>query len=182
MARVMAKEARAPQSTDEAWTALRQMVNRAFSSSLHSAVATVDGDGAPVVTPIGSLILRHEPGRAFFFPLFANGLVQRLSEDPRVSILSVDSRFSTWAAALALGRFRSPVGVRMRGRADGPVRKAEREEELRWLRRVRAARFLPGHAKLWSRLDRVQDLIIESAEPIGLGTMTGDSELHWRAD
>ena len=45
------------------WRTAKSVVNRARASSLHCAVASIDTDGSPHVTPIGSVML-GEPGEA----------------------------------------------------------------------------------------------------------------------
>ena len=45
---------------DEQWETARALVNRAFRNSLHYAFASVNADGTPHVTPIGSMLLRAD--------------------------------------------------------------------------------------------------------------------------
>lgn len=161
-----------------AWSSTRRLVNRAFSSHFHAAVATVGSDGSPQVAPIGSLLL-GEPGRALFFPIFASGTGSRLRADGRVCVLAVDGRALTWLAALARGRFVAPLGVRLHGRAVAAPRPSTEAERRRWLRRVGYLAVLPGFARLWGRLDTVQELEIDRVEPVRLGAMTAGTELVW---
>lgn len=48
------------------WDTISKVVQEAFNSCLHCAIGTVNDDGAPHVTPIGSLILRDD-GTGFYF-------------------------------------------------------------------------------------------------------------------
>lgn len=152
------------------WTQLRRLLASAFSSSLHTAVASVGPDGAPYVTPIGSLLL-GDPGHAFYFEIFASGLGRRLGRDQRLSVLVVDSGRLLWLRALVGGRFPRPPAVRLVGRA-GERRPPSESELRRWRRRVGLLARLPGGRTLWSRLDAVRELRIERVDPIRLGALT----------
>jgi hypothetical protein len=155
----------------EHWRALRRLFARAFATSRSYAVATVGPDGAPHVTPIGSLILR-EPGRGFFFADFTSQLSRNLDSDPRLCVLAVDRGIVFWLRALFSGRFSSPPAVRLRGRVVGPAREATAVEKKLWLGRVRTWRYLRGHRLLWANLRQVREVVFEDVEPVELGAMT----------
>ena len=160
------------------WSEVRAVVNRAFGSHFHSVLGSVDEKGVPHLTPVGSLML-GAPGEALFFPIFTSGLRRRLAADPKVGILSVDGRASTWISALASGRFRQPIGVRMHAVAKGAPRPVTKEELLRWHRRVGWLRWFPAYPKLWGKIEEVQELKIYRVEPIRLGALTKGVELSW---
>jgi len=148
----------------------RETFRRAFRSSFHYAIATVGEDGAPHLTPIGSVLLT-DPGRGIFFDVFSSQLRENLDRDPRVCVMAVDSGKSFWLASLARGRFTAPPALRLTGTA-GPRRRATAAEQQRWLRRVRPTRRLKGHQLLWGNLAHVRDLAFHTALPVRLGTMT----------
>ena len=52
--------------TQEKWAIIRRVVDEANASCSHVSVATVNADGSPHVTPIGSLALRDDPSGYFF--------------------------------------------------------------------------------------------------------------------
>jgi hypothetical protein len=156
------------------WARIRAVVSAAFRSSLHCSVATVGADGAPHVTPIGSVLLT-EPGRAIFFEIFTRGLPRNLAKDARVSILAVDSGLGAWFSALVRGRFSRPPGVRLTGRVVGERRPPTAEELRRWRRKVRFFRWTPGYRALWGKLDGVRDVAIEGHQWIHLGRLTSTS-------
>lgn len=153
------------------WQRVRRLFCRAFASSYQYAVATIDADGSPRVTPIGSLVL-HDDGRGFFFEVFARGLGADLDRDPRMSILAVDTSATVWLRAFLIGRFAEPPAVRLRARTVGPPRASTEDERRLFLSRVAPLRFTRGHRRLWGRLDRVRDVAIDSIDPVGLGPMT----------
>jgi len=154
------------------WEEIRRVLSSAAGSSFHVSVASVAGDGAPVVTPIGSLFL-HEVGRASYIELHATGLARRLDADPRLSILAVNSRPWTWLHALLTGRrFDRPPAVRLVGRAVSPSRPAGGADRARFARRVGLLALLPGARRLWRGAARVREVRVERIEPVGLGPLT----------
>jgi hypothetical protein len=160
--------------TAETWPELRDLWNRTLSTSLAVSVATVGEDGAPHVSPIGSLILGRRPGTATMIELFARQMARNLDRDPRVTVLAVDSSAFRFVAALARGRFPRAVATRLSGTA-GPRRWASEEEVARFRRRVRSVRRLRGHDLLWGadRM-RARDLVFDLEHPVDLGAMTVD--------
>lgn len=152
------------------WVATTGVFKRAFRSSFHYAIATVGPDGAPHVTPIGSVMLT-EPGRGIFFDVFTSHLSKNLDNDPRVCVMAVDTTKRFWLTSLARGRFDLPPAIRLAGTA-GPRRAPTIDEQQRWLRRVRSIRRLKSHALLWGNLMHVRDLEFEETLPVRLGAMT----------
>ena len=152
------------------WTTAREMFRRAFRSSFHYSIATVGEDGAPHVTPIGSVLLT-DPGKGIFFEIFTSQLGRNLDNDARVCVMAVDSGKRFWLTSLARGRFAGSPALRLIGTA-GPRRAATLEEQQLWLRRVRSSRRLKGHRLLWGDITYVRDLTFDAALPVRIGTMT----------
>jgi len=84
-----------PVPLDEQWHTTWALVQRSFRSSLHYAFASVNADGTPHLTPIGSLLLREEEPTGFYFELFTRQLPHNL-EQPQVCILAVNSSKWFW--------------------------------------------------------------------------------------
>jgi hypothetical protein len=101
-------------------------MHRARASSLHCAVASLDPDGSPHVTPIGSVLL-SEPGRAVYFDAHNVALARNLDRDPHCAMLAVDSRKASWLRALLRGLFDKAPGVRLIGTVS-PARPATSAE------------------------------------------------------
>jgi hypothetical protein len=152
------------------WNLVRRGVTDAFRSSLHCSVATLNEDGSPHLTPIGSVLLT-EPGRGIYFEIYATQLARNLERDPRLEVMAVDSGKGFWLLALARGRFSRPPGFRFTGTA-GPRRPASAEEQRRWRRMVRRARRLKGHDLLWGQLKHVRDLTFDAVAPVRIGALT----------
>lgn len=156
------------------WIELKRLAGRTFGTSLHFAIATVNADGTPHVTPIGSLLLTA-PGEGYFFEAFADRLCANLDRGSPVTVLGVNSGSWHWLRALITGRFATPPAFRLSGIA-GARRAATEAERSRWQKKVRLLRFFKGHDLLWGRLDTVRELHFHTLEPVRLGAMT--SQLH----
>lgn len=159
------------------WQELKRLFSRTFASSLHFAIASADADGAPMVTPVGTVFL-DGPGRAYYFELYATGLGQRLARDPRVSILAVDSGKGLWLRSLLGGRFLRAPAVRLVGTAAAESRPSTAEERARLVRRLRFVRHLPGGRILWPDVEseaglrvRVRDVSVERIDWVRFGPM-----------
>ena len=152
------------------WIELKRLAGKTFSTSMHFAIATVNADGTPHVTPIGSLVLTA-PGEGYFFEVFADRLCANLDRGSAVTVLGVNSGAWLWLRALFVGRFGSPPAFRLTGVAG--VRRASTEaERSRWKKKVRWLRFFKGHNLLWGKLDTVRELHFHALEPVRLGALT----------
>lgn len=164
------------------WRGLRRLFAGTFSSSLHFSIASLGPDGAPFVTPVGSVLLQDEPGRASYFELYTQGLGARLVEDPRLCVLAVDSGRWLWLRALWRGRFPRLPAIRLRGRAELDLRAPTDRERRRMLKRIRGVRHLRGGRLLWGDLDcPVRDIVIDEVDTVGLGALTFEEDHAHRA-
>jgi uncharacterized protein len=156
------------------WRVIRRIHREAFRSSFHFAIASVDPEGGPHITPIGSLLLL-EPGRGIYFEEFTRRLPTHLQTDDRICVLAVNSSRWTWIRALATGRFATPPSIRLSGRA-GERREATADELELLDRRLGRLRPLKGYRLLWGGMRTVRELQFDGMGPIHLGEMT---EGHW---
>lgn len=160
-----------PSFPPELWREVRAVMNDAFRSSFHFAVASVGPDGSPHVTPIGSILL-GEPGKAVFFEIFTSRLPRNLRHDARICILGVSSGRGFWLGSLLRGKFPRPPGVRLAARVVGERRPPTERELSLWRKRLSALRWTRGYGLLWKRLDHVRDIEIDGVEWIRMGKMT----------
>jgi hypothetical protein len=160
------------------WNTICDVVQRTLKTKGFCAMATVNPDGSPHVTPIGSLFL-HTPGQAYYFEKFPKTMRRNLDRNSRVCVLAVHGGFWSTLASLFRGRFTTAPGVRLLGRA-GEQRPATEEEERRWRERIKVFRRLKGYDLLWGEMAHVRDIRFDSFEPVSLGLMTkglwGDME------
>ncbi|MEN8761913.1 MAG: pyridoxamine 5'-phosphate oxidase family protein [Thiogranum sp.] len=154
----------------ENWIDIKRLFRRAFGSSFHYAFATVNENGEPHVTPIGSLIL-CDPGHGFYFEEFTRQLPQNLRKNRQICVLAVNSSRWFWLISLFRGRFASPPAMRLYGTV-GDVREATEKEISLWHRRVRTVRSSKGYSIMWENMKMVRDITFSRVEPVHLGQMT----------
>ena len=154
------------------WDQLKPLAGRVIGSSLHFAISTINPDGTPHVTPIGSLILT-DPGKAYFF----RGIHTKVTEEPgqRQSgcCSGRDIEFSPMAAIPHNGSFQ--VSTRVSAAWQG--RRASRIDagrKSRWRRRVRLLKWTRGNDVLWGNLETVRELHFHSVAAVEMGRMTAN--------
>ncbi|MGW4241863.1 pyridoxamine 5'-phosphate oxidase family protein [Nocardia sp. NPDC004722] len=146
------------------WGQIRGIVERARRSTGHFAIASVDPQGIPNITPVGTVFFRDDH-TAFYFDQYTSALASNLDTNPNVCLLAVDSGSWFWFRSLLVGRFSTHPGVRLYGTA-GPRRPAT-EDELNQVRtRVRPMLALKGGRLLWSDFTHVRDLTFTTARPV----------------
>jgi hypothetical protein len=96
------------------WNLIRPIFDNAFKSCMHFSMATVNEDGSPHLTPIGSLILREDP-TGYFFDEYCTRTRDNLSRNPRVCFLAVNADRTFWVKSLIVGKFSAPPAVRLMG-------------------------------------------------------------------
>lgn len=141
---------------DEHWDQIREIVARGRRSTGHFAIASVDTEGMPNVTPVGTVFLRADC-TGFYFDQYTSALAANLEANPRVCLMAVDSGSFFWFRSLLLGRFSAAPGVRLYGTV-GPRRPATAAELDQVRRRVRPMRLLRGGRLLWSDFSHVRDI------------------------
>lgn len=166
-------------SIEAQWPAIRKVFWSAFLSSVHYAIASVDAEGNPHVTPIGTVILSEQPGRGFFFQQFTTALPANADGNARVCVLAVNSGRLFWLRSLLTGKFPSAPAIRLYGTL-GPVRKATDEEVRLWKRRVWPAALTRGYAKIWANMTMVREFDFTEARPMRIATMPAGLHDHSR--
>jgi uncharacterized protein len=159
--------------TQEKWDIIRRVVDEANKSCSHVSVATVNADGSPHVTPIGSLALRDDPS-GYFFDEFCSRTRENLNRNPTVCIIAVNAEKTFWVKSLVRGKFSIPPAVRLVGTAK-LLREATPEEIAAWHRHVAKARLTKGYEIMWSRMHLIRDVQFDSFEPVNCGEMTSGS-------
>ena len=154
----------------ENWIAITQLFRRSFRTSFHYAIATINEDGTPHITPIGSLIL-GETGRGIYFEEFPQRMPHNLQSNQQVCVMAVDSGIGFWLRSLLRGEFSTPPAVRLYGKT-GNLRPATEKEIQLWQRRVRSVRFSKGHARMWAKMSMVREIEFTHMEPVQMGELT----------
>lgn len=151
------------------WTDIKSM----FARQKCFSIGTVDEDGTPRVSPIGSVALDDE-GHGHYFEHFPKTMRNNLDRDPRLCIMATRGGLMYWVRSLWRGAFPAQPALRLVAEA-GPRRKATDEEKARWVAQVRPFRRLKGHDMLWGGMEYVRDFTVVRVEPVGLGKMTPDA-------
>ncbi len=155
---------------DTHWHIVKKLFKKAFSSSFHYSIASIDENGKPHVTPIGSLIL-GAPGKAIYFEEFTSKLPSNIKANRFVSVLAVNSSKLFWLKSLSKGQFNEPPALRLNGET-GKLREATQTETNLWHKRVRFLCFTKGHKIMWQRMCKVREIEFTSIEPVHIGSMT----------
>jgi hypothetical protein len=156
--------------TQEKWNIIRRVIDEANASCSHVSVATVNADGSPHITPIGSLALHDDP-TGYFFDELCTTTRTNLDRNPHLCILAVNAEKTFWVKSLVMGKFSTPPAVRLVGTVK-PLREATPEEIAVWHRHVAKARLTKGYEIMWSRMHLVRDAQFDSFETVNCGKMT----------
>ena len=155
---------------DKQWTQIRKIFRDAFYSSFHFAIATVNKDGTPHVTPIGSLML-GDNRKGFYFEGYVSALSQNLLHNKRVCVLAVNSGKWSLLKSFFLGRITTPPGVRLMGTASERREATEEEMDL-FKKRFRMYRMFKGYDLVWGSLRHVREIHFDAYEPVRIGALT----------
>jgi uncharacterized protein len=152
------------------WETIRAVFEEGYKSCFHFAVATVNEDGSPHVTPIGALILCDNQ-TGFYFEENPIRLPHNLQANSRVCILAVNADKLFWGKALVEGKFTTPPAVRLSGTAR-ELRAATPAEVAAWQEKIAIAKGTKGYKLLWEKFAQVRDITFDSFEPVNVGEMT----------
>lgn len=158
------------------WPHIMKLTDRAFPKYIF---ASINADGSPHVTPMGSFILRDDC-TGFYFEQYSQQLRGNLDRDNRISVLVLDFHLLSWIIPLIKGSFSMPNAVRLNGTA-GPRRQATMAEtdafkQDKWPVNIARILNLRGYRSLWKPLNTVRDIQFHSFEPVELGQM---GRGHW---
>lgn len=152
------------------WSLIRSIVHKSLRSQLHVAVATVNTDNSPDITPIGSLILLSNQ-RGIFFEQFASSIPKNSRGNTAISILAVNSSKLFWFKSLLFGKFSQHPGIRLHG-IIGKKREATAKELSIWQKRIRAFKSFRGYNIIWKDMKMVREIEFTDVSALNLGNMT----------
>jgi len=152
------------------WKLIRPVFDNTFKSCRHISMATVNADGSPRITPIGSLILRDDP-TGYFFDEYCTKTRENIARNPKVCFLAVNANHPFWVKSLIRGKFSEPPAVRLMGTISA-LREATPAEIAAFHKRVAFALPTKGYELMWSRMHLVCDVEFDSFEPVNCGKMT----------
>jgi uncharacterized protein len=149
--------------TSENWPIIRQNFRHGFATNLHVSIATVDAEGQPNVTPIGSFFLNRDDFSGFYFEIFTQNIPRNAGTNPKVCIMAVNSGKWYWLSSLFFGKFRTPPMTKIYGTI-GERRVPTPAEIERGNRRLGRMKALPGGKKLFGNMGFVRDLHFHAFE------------------
>lgn len=152
------------------WKEIKTHFRKSFASNLHIVIASVDAEGQPSATPIGSLFLNQDQ-TGFYFEKFPHKLFEASKANAQVCILGVNSSFWFWIKSLFYGKFNYVPAIKLYGQL-GIKRKATDRELQRLKRRMKYVSWLKGSKYLWSDMEMVREITFTKTEIINLGKMT----------
>ena len=137
------------------WEEIRTLFKDAFKSSFYFSFATVDDQGNPHVTPIGSLFLRKD-FTGFYLERFLSKLPKNLKKNQHVCILAANSSRGFWLKSLFKGKFTTFPAIRLYGQI-GEKRQATEEEIALFRKRIKPLRRFKGYNLLWGDFKYARD-------------------------
>lgn len=154
------------------WNSVKKVFKQSFASSFHFSIASINENGTPHVTPIGSLIL-GSPGHAIYFEEFTSQLPKNIIVNNHLCILAVNSGKWFWLKSLIKERFSEPPSLRLHGEA-GVLRDATDVEVKLWHKRVKTVSFTKDHKLMWRWMSKVREVKITKIDPVRIGSMTNE--------
>ncbi|NDV26488.1 pyridoxamine 5'-phosphate oxidase family protein [Desulfovibrio sp. JC010] len=144
-------------------------VENLFSRVQYVSLGTVDRDGYPRISPIGSVSFTG-PGRGYYFEKFPKTMRENIERDPRMILMAAESGAGFWIKSLWKGRFPSQPALRLVCRT-GERRKATQSEIDDFLGKVSMYRFFKGHDLLWKDMNMVREFEVLRIEGLEAGRM-----------
>jgi uncharacterized protein len=162
--------------TSAQWNCIRELFGEAsrITASMgrsvpYCAMATVNENGSPRVTPISSLIL-GENKQGFYFEEFSTSMTQNLERDQRVCILVVNNSIPFWIKSLVFGRLAYPPAIRLSGTV-GERREAYPLEIEAFRRPIARLKVFRGYKPLWGVMKHGREVYFDGFEPVNCGPM-----------
>lgn len=152
------------------WLTIRKSINRNFTSNLHVAIASIDKENFPTVTPIGSLFLNADQ-TGFYLEKFTQSIPQNFKTKQQVCVMSVNSSKWFWLKSIIKGKFKHSPAIRLYGTLQ-PVRKATELELKRFDKRFKRLSPFKGYQLLWADMVMVRPISFSHVAYISLGEMT----------
>ncbi len=148
----------------EKWPLIKSVVEKGQASTIYCSIASINADGTPNVTPIGTVFLTDKQS-GYYFDHYSNALAKNLDANPNVCLMAVNAGFWFWLRSFLIGRFVSPPGVRLYGTV-GALRPATAQEIKKMKRRVLPTKWLKGSRMLWTDFTHVRDIQFTRYRPI----------------
>ena len=154
----------------ENWQKIRDHFNKSFRSNFHVSIASVDIEGNPTATPIGSFFLNDDQ-TGFYFEKYPQSLPIHAEYNNRICVLAVNSGIWFWLKSLYSEGFKNYPAIKLYGELS-EKRKATKIEINRLNRRMNSTKWTKGNKYLWGDMETVRDIVFTRAEKVNIGKMT----------
>ncbi len=152
------------------WNQVKELFENAQKTGGYCSVATVNGDGFPHITPIGSLFLL-EDCQGVYWEKFPRIMKQNMEKDQRICAMAINSSQWYWIKSLYKGKFPFSPGIRLMGTAGKRTRATDHETAM-WQKRIRYFKWSKGYDLLWSDMKYVRQVRFDAFEPVRAGAMS----------
>lgn len=148
----------------------KKKIKPVFSQAMYCAVATVNQEGLPHVTPIGSVVLNNSRS-GWFFQKFTKNIPLNADHCEFATIMAVNSGRWFWLKSLLKGQFKKPPAMRILVKL-GDVRPAKEVEATKFKNRVKLFRRTKGYDMMWKDMSHIREFEIIEYKPVFIGQMT----------
>lgn len=153
------------------WRIIYSVFKRAQNAGLCHNFSTINEDGTPNITPIGSLVLNANKPGGYYFDVFNRTLSENVDRNPNVAILAVDSRKLFWLKSVFARKFKTPPAIRLVGKVSAR-RPALPEEVKRCLDEVKPLKRIGASKTLGKRLKHLRQVEFARVDVVNIGAMT----------
>ena len=148
----------------------KEKIKPLFSQAVFCSVATVNEQGMPHVTPIGSVVLMDK-SHGWFFQKFTKNISSNSKHCEYATIMAVNDGRWYWLKSLLKGHFNTPPAMRLIVRL-GNLRPATEAEVHKFKRRVKLFKHTKGYVKIWQDMTEIREFEIIEYKPVFIGQMT----------
>ncbi|XID74798.1 pyridoxamine 5'-phosphate oxidase family protein [Alkanindiges sp. WGS2144] len=157
----------------KAWGTIQQVFAQAQASTMHCSIASVNEQGQPHITPIGTVFLRNDQ-TGYFFDTYTKQLAKNVENNPRVCIMAVNASKGFWLKSLVLGKFATLPAMRWYGEIS-ELRPATKAEIVAVQQRIKVLKWTKGSRLIWSDFSHVRDIQFTEAHAIEYPHMMPES-------
>ena len=148
----------------------KRKIKPLFSQAVFCSVATVNTEGIPHVTPIGSVVLKNK-NSGWFFQKFTKNIPKNADHCEYATIMAVNAGKWFWLKSVLQGRFKQPPAMRLMVKL-GKYRPATQAEGQKVRRRVSIFKRTKGYQMMWQDMSDIREFEIIEYKPIYIGQMT----------
>lgn len=143
-----------------------------INSSFYCSLSTINDQGEPHTSPIGSVYLTSAR-EGYFIEMFTTSFRNKAGK--KACIMAVNTSMFYWLASIVRGRFKTPPATRL-AVTIGERRAISDRERARFQKKVGLLKGLKGHTMMWTKMDFVRPFVIDAVKPVSIGAMTAEKK------